>query len=178
MVQAVRSIIVLCSLILPLPAAAQATSIDEKVRYILESSGIEDGLDKGFESARPMLIDEIKRASDKITPELADYIADIATGELKRMKPEIIAFITDLCKREWSEEEIGALHDFHKSPAGTSIIAKLMKFNETMQPQIQAFIDAQYVPKVTERITKDERVRKALSPGDKGTIRDRLRHPG
>ena len=178
MVQAVRSIIVLCLLILPLPVTAQALSIDEKVRYILESSGIEGGLDKGFETARPLLIDDIKRASDKITPELADYIADIATDEFKRMKPDIITFIVGLCKREWSEEEIGALHDFHKSPAGASITTKMMKFNETMQPQIQAFVNAQYVPKVTERITKDERFRKAFSPLDKGDIRSRLRHPG
>lgn len=177
MVQAVRSIVVLCFLILPLPVTAQTLSIDEKVRYILESSGIEGSMDKGFESSRPMLIDEIKKASDKITTELADYIADIATDEFKQMKPEIIAFIINLCRKEWSEEEIEALYDFHKSPAGVSIIKKMLKFEEIMQPQIQAFVDAQYVPKVTERITNDERFRKALSPGNKGTIRDRLRHP-
>jgi hypothetical protein len=164
MVQAVRSIIVLCSLILPLPATAQALSIDEKVRYIVEFSGVEESLDKGFESSRPIMIDEIKKACDKITPELADYIADIATDEFKQMKPEFITFIVDLYKREWSEEEIGALHDFYKSPAGASLIKKMLKFNEAIQPQIQAFVNAQYVPKITERITKDERFRKALSP--------------
>jgi hypothetical protein len=161
-IQAVRSIIVLLLLTLPLPALAQ--SLDEKVRYILEISDTERVIDAAFEGFRPMMINQLRRISNKITPEIADHLANIAADEMKQIKPEFIAFAVDLYKKEWSEEEIGALYDFYKSPIGARIGKKMVKFTEIMLPQIQSFMATRYAPRVQARIGRDEKLRSALSP--------------
>jgi hypothetical protein len=160
--QAVRSIIILSLLALPMPAAAQ--SLDEKVRYILEISDTERVIDVSFESFRPMMSNQIRRASNKVTPELADHLANVAADELQQIKPEFMTFAVDLYKKEWSEEEIGALYDFYKSPIGARIGRKMVKFTEIMLPQVQSFIAKHYMPRVQVRIGRDERLRNALSP--------------
>ena len=160
--QAFRSIIVLFLLVSPLPAAAQ--SLDEKIRYILEISDTERVMDAAFEGFRPMMVNQLKRISNKVTPEIADHLANIAAEEMKQIKPEFLTFTVDLYKRELSEEEIGALYDFYKSPVGARVGRKMVKFTESMLPQIQSFMATRYVPKVQARISRDERLRSALSP--------------
>ncbi|WP_262030378.1 DUF2059 domain-containing protein [Microvirga sp. Mcv34] len=160
--KAVRPIIFLSLLALPLPATAQ--SVDEKIRYILEISDTERVMDVAFEGFRPTMIDQLKRISNKITPEIADHLVNVAAEEMKQIKPEFLAFAADLYKKEWSEEEIGALYDFYKSPVGARVGRKMATFTEVMLPQVQSFMAARYVPRVQSRIGQDERLRKALSP--------------
>jgi hypothetical protein len=160
--QVFRSMVVLSVLALPLSAAAQ--SVDEKVRYILEISDTERVMDAAFEGFRPMMINQLRMISDKITPEIADHLANIAADEMQQVKPEFMTFALDLYKKEWSEEEIGALYDFYKSPIGARISRKMVKFTEIMLPQVQAFMTKHYVPRVQARIGRDERLRNALSP--------------
>jgi hypothetical protein len=160
--QAFRSTIILSLLVTPLPAAAQ--SLDEKVRYILEINDTERVMDAAFEGFRPMMINQLRRMSNKITPEIADHLANIAADEMKQIKPEFLTFAGDLYKREWSEEEIGALYDFYKSPVGERVGRKMVKFTEIMLPQIQSFMATHYAPRVQARISRDERLRNALSP--------------
>jgi hypothetical protein len=160
--QAFRSTIILSLLVTPLPAAAQ--SLDEKVRYILEINDTERVMDAAFEGFRPMMINQLRRMSNKITPEIADHLANIAADEMKQIKPEFLTFAGDLYKREWSEEEIGALYDFYKSPVGERVGRKMVKFTEIMLPQIQSFMATHYAPRVQARIGRDERLRNALSP--------------
>lgn len=81
--QAFRSIIVLFLLVSPLPAAAQ--SLDEKIRYILEISDTERVMDAAFEGFRPMMVNQLKRISNKVTPEIADHLANIAAEEMKQI---------------------------------------------------------------------------------------------
>jgi len=161
-IQAFRPMIILTLLLGPLPGVAQ--SLDEKVRYILEISDTERVIDAAFEGFRPMMISQIRRASNKITPELADHLANIAADELQKVKPEFMTFAVDLYKKEWSEEEIGALYDFYKSPIGARIGRKMVQFTEIMLPQVQSFIAKHYMPRVQVRIGRDERLRNALSP--------------
>jgi len=161
-IQATRSVVVLLLLAFPLPAMAQ--SLDEKIRYILEISDTERVMDAAFEGFRPMMINQLKRISNKITPEIADHLANIAANEMMQIKPEFMAFAVDLYKREWSEEEIGALYDFYKSPTGARIGKKMVKFTEIMLPQVQSFMTTRYLPRVQARIGRDERLRNALSP--------------
>ncbi|KFG67960.1 hypothetical protein JH26_18720 [Microvirga sp. BSC39] len=153
---------VLFVLALPLPATAQ--SLDEKVRYILEISDTERVIDAAFEGFRPMMINQLRKMSNKITPEIADHLANIAADEMQQVKPEFVTFAVDLYKKEWSEEEIGALYDFYKSPIGARIGRKMVKFTEIMLPQVQSFMTKHYVPRVQARISRDERLRNALSP--------------
>ena len=162
MLQAVRSIIVLSLLIPSLPTMAQ--SLDEKVRHILEISETERVMDAAFEGFRPMLIKQLRQISNKITPEIADHLVNIAADEMKQIKPEFLTFAADLYKREWSEEEIGALYDFYKSPMGARIGRKMVKFTEIMLPQVQSFMETRYTPRVQVRIERDERLRKVFSP--------------
>jgi hypothetical protein len=161
-IHAFRSMIVLSLLILALPASAQ--SLDEKVKYILEINDTERVFDATFEGLRPMMINQLRQVSKEITPELADHLINIATDELQQIKPELLAFTADLYKREWSEEEIGALYDFYRSPIGARIGRKMVKFTEIMLPQVQSFVATRYVPRVQARFGRDERLRKALSP--------------
>jgi hypothetical protein len=160
--QVFRSVAVLSVLALPMSAAAQ--SVDEKVRYILEISDTERVMDAAFEGFRPMMINQLRSISNKITPEIADHLANIAANEMQQVKPEFMTFAVDLYKKEWSEEEIGALYDFYKSPIGARIGRKMVKFTEIMLPQVQSFMTKHYVPRVQARIGRDERLRNALSP--------------
>jgi hypothetical protein len=161
-IQAIRSLIALTLLALPLPAVAQ--TVEEKIRYILEVGDTERVMDAAFEGFRPMMINQLKRVSNKITPEIADHLANIAAEEMNQIKPEFIAFTADLYKREWSEEEIRALYDFYKSPVGARVGRKMAKFTESMLPQIQSFMAKHYAPKVQARILRDERLRAVLAP--------------
>jgi hypothetical protein len=160
--QVFRSMVVLSVLALPLPTTAQ--SLDEKVRYILEISDTERVMDAAFEGFRPMMINQLRRISNKITPGIADHLANIAADEMQQVKPEFMTFAVELYKKEWSEEEIGALYDFYKSPIGARIGRKMVKFTEIMLPQVQSFMTKQYMPRVQARIGRDERLRNALSP--------------
>jgi hypothetical protein len=162
MVRAARSLIVLSLLILPLPVIAQ--TVDEKIRYILEVSDAERVMDAAFEGFRPMMINQLRQVSNKITPEVADHLANIAADELNQLKPEFLTFTVDLYKKEWSAEEVGALYDFYKSPVGARVGRKMAKFTESMLPQVQTFMATRFAPKFQERIMRDERLQRVLSP--------------
>lgn len=161
-IKAARSLIVLSFLALPLPAFAQ--TVDEKVRYILEVNDADRVMDAAFEGFRPMVISQLKRTSNKVTPEIAEHLANIAADELNQLKPEFRIFNIELYKKEWSEEEIGALYDFYKSPVGARVGRKMVKFTESMLPQVQSFMMTHFAPKFQARIAKDENLRKALAP--------------
>jgi hypothetical protein len=164
MLQAIRSAALLCLLIQPVSAFAQTPSLDDKVKYLLEISDTGKVMDAAFEGFRPMMIDQLRKISNKVTPEVADHIANIAADEMNNLKPEFMIFAADVYKKEWSEEEIGALYDFYKSPVGSRVGRKMATFTQNMIPQVQAFMGTRLVPKIQARLAKDERLRKVLSP--------------
>ncbi len=144
-------------------ANAQAQSVDEKLKFLLEVCGAEDTIDKISESLRPHMINQIKQSSNKISPAVADHIANIITDEFNAFKPQFTALMTTYYKKHLSEEEIKALYDFYKSPIGSSAGKKMAQASDHILPQMYTFLD-QLQPRLQERLSKDEKIRKALSP--------------
>jgi hypothetical protein len=164
MIKHLQSIFILILMTLALPATAQTSSIDDKVKYILEVTEFESVMDKTLEGFRPMMVDQIRRSSSKITPEIADHIANILTDEMNLMKPEFRVFIIDFYKKEFSGEEISALYEFYQSPIGSRVGRKMVKITELLIPQVQAFMTRHYAPRIQARLSRDERLRNALKP--------------
>ncbi|MBF9196370.1 DUF2059 domain-containing protein [Microvirga terrestris] len=164
MPKALRTIVLASLLTWPLHAFSQALSVDEKVKYILEITDFQRVTNAAFEGFKPLMVNQLRRSSNKITPELAEHIANIAGDEINNMKPEFTAFVVDLYKKELTEEEIGAFYDFYRTPVGSRVGRKMTKFTENMIPQVQAFMTRQFLPKFQARLVRDERLRNALSP--------------
>jgi hypothetical protein len=162
--RAVNSILALCLLVFPLQALAQTASLDDKVKYILETSKLDKTFETTFQAFRPLMIEELKRASDKVTPAIAEHIATIATEEFRSLMPQFTAFIADFYKKQLSEDEIGALYDFYKSPLGSSVGRKTSRMAENLVPQTQAFMQLHFAPRFQARLANDEKLRSALKP--------------
>ncbi len=164
MCKAVRSILVLGFLAVPLQAFAQTASLDEKIRYILEINELERNFDTTFQGYRPMMIDQLRRTSDKVTPEIAEHIANLATEEYQSLKPQFTAFVAEFYKTQLTEEEVGALYDFYKSPVGSKVGRKTSRIVENLLPQTMAFMQHHFAPKFQARPANDEKLRSALKP--------------
>ena len=160
----VKLLLVVCCLVLPLPAAAQAPSLEDKVRYILEVSDLGNTMDAIMSGFRPMIVDQMKSVSNKITPELAEHIVNIMAEELKNIEPEFKSFVVGFYQEQLSEEEIGALYDFYRTPVGASVARKTTKVASNLVPQTQTFMERHFLPRFQARFASDEKLRKALSP--------------
>jgi len=161
---AVKSLIVLCLLTLPLPASAQSPTLDEKVRYILDVGDFNGGIDSSFNALRPMLIEQLRRVSNKITPDLADHIANIATEELNALKPSLMNFAIDFFKKRLDEEEVTALYDFYRTPTGSRIARKMNTTMASLMTEMHTFMATQFTPKLQVRLTTDPKLRSAFAP--------------
>lgn len=164
MAHAIRVVILSSLLTLSGPVLAQAISTDEKINYILEIADFHRVTDTAFEGFKPLMINQLRKSSNKITPEIAEHISNIAGDEMKNMKPEFTAFVVDLYKKEFTDEEIGAFYDFYKSPVGSRVGRKMTKFTESMIAQVKVFMGREFVPRFQARLVKDERLRSALAP--------------
>jgi hypothetical protein len=70
------------------------------------------------------MLRQIQAASSKVTPEIANHILQLIDDEIASTKPFIMAFINDYFKRSFTEEEIGALYDFYKTPIGARLASR------------------------------------------------------
>jgi hypothetical protein len=162
--KAVTSILALGFLVFPLQASAQTASLDDKIKYILETGDLDRTFEVTFQSFRPLMIDQLRRVSNKVTPEIAEHIANIATEEFLSLKPQFAAFVANFYKKQLSEDEIGALYDFYKSPLGSSVGRKTSRIAENLIPQTQAFMQLHFAPKLQARLANDEKLRSTLKP--------------
>ena len=150
---------------LPLAAQAQpAPYTDEKINYIFDASEIKQGLDIGYSVMKPRLLNQIQKSSSKITPEIADYISGLIDDEFVQIKPEMLTFIKDYYKRQFTEEEISALYDFYRTPVGSRLASKLNTVSVGLLPEMQTFMGRQFAPRLHARLSNDARLRDAFKP--------------
>ena len=152
-------------LVLPLAVQAQpAPDTDEKINYIFDVSELKQGLDIGYNVMKPRLLNQIQKSSSKITPEIADYISGLIDDEFAQIKPEMLTFIKDYYKRQFTEEEISALYVFYRTPVGSRLASKLNTVSAGLLPEVQTFMGRQFAPRISARLSNDARLRDALKP--------------
>ena len=150
---------------LPLAAQAQPASyIDEKINYIFDVSDLKQGLDIGYNVMKPKLLNQIQKSSNKITPEITDYISRLIDDEFVQFKPAMLTFIKDYYKRQFTEEEISALYDFYRTPVGSRLASKLNSVSAGLLPEMQTFMGRQFAPRISARLSNDARLRDAFKP--------------
>jgi hypothetical protein len=165
MVKVLKLIGILSMILMPLMATAQTSpTVDEKVRYILEVTEAQKNFDLGFNSVKPLMLKQIQATSKKVTPELASYILQIFDDELNSAKPSIMSFMNEYFKRSFNEEEIGALYDFYKTPIGSRLASKTNSVMAGAMAEIQVFAQREVLPRLTERLSRDVKLREALKP--------------
>ncbi|PVE21430.1 hypothetical protein DC522_26560 [Microvirga sp. KLBC 81] len=153
--------------VLGLPLAAQAqpvTYIDEKINYIFDVPELKQGLDIGYHVMKPKLLNQIQKSSNKISPEISDYISRLIDDEFVQIKPAMLTFIKDYYKRQFTEEEIGALYDFYRTPVGSRLASKLNTVSAGLLPEMQTFMGRQFAPRLHARLSSDARLRDAFKP--------------
>lgn len=160
----VRKLILTLLLALPLPVAAQAQSLDDKVKYILEVGNFSEGVDTGFNAFRPMLLQQLKQTSSKITPEAANQIATIAGEELNALKPALLGFGVEFIKKKLDEEEINAMYEFYKTPVGARLGRKMSAAMPSLMTELQPFMAVQFAPRFQARLSQDPKLRSLLTP--------------
>ncbi len=152
-------------LLVPQLAFAQsAPSIDDKVRFIFQVTDFQKGVQTGFDSVKPIMLQQIKNASSKITPELADHIIDIANQELAASEPQLLQFGMDFYKKQFSEDEITALYDFYRTPVGARIAGKMSAVMGMLFQQVQQLTATQITPRIVKRLAEDPQLQHALKP--------------
>lgn len=160
-----RILPLLCALVLPQLALAQSSpSVDDKVRYIFQVTDFQKGVQLGFDAFKPLLLQQIKNASSKITPELADHILSLADQELAAVQPQLLQFAVDYYKKQLSDDEIGALYDFYRTPVGAGIAGKTSTIMSGLAQQTQQFMATQYTPRIQKRLAEDPQLQNALKP--------------
>ncbi len=163
MVRILKWIGILSMILVPLTATAQTSpTIDDKVKYILEITEAQKSFDLGVNSVRPVMLRQIQAASSKVTPEIANYILQLIDDEIASTKPSIMAFINDYFKRSFTEEEIGALYDFYKTPIGARLASKTNSVMTQAMAEIQVLLQREFAPRMRERLSRDVKLRDAL----------------
>jgi hypothetical protein len=122
------------------------------------------GVQAGFDAFKPALLQQIKRASNKITPELANHILAIADQELAAIQPQMLQFGLDSYKQQLSEAEITALYDFYRTPVGAGIAGKMSTIMANLFQQSQQFMATQFTPRIQKRLAEDPDLQQALKP--------------
>ncbi|WP_112662045.1 DUF2059 domain-containing protein [Microvirga flavescens] len=160
---ALKAFAILCFLT-ALPGLAQAQSTDDKIRAILEMGDFNRGVDVGFDSMRPMMIEQLKRATPKMTPELADYVGTIAKEEVGNIKPQLLDFAVKFLKTQLTDEEVTALYDFYRTPTGSILARKMNGVMGNLMVETQKFMSTTFGPRLVERLKSDPKLQSALAP--------------
>ena len=149
-------------LLLPLPAfSQQAISAEDKLKTIIPFEVFDKNVSQLLDQTKSTLIQHLKGVSNKITPEIGERIANHLKDEMELIKPEMYQFFLAYHKERLTDEELGALYDFYRTPIGGQVARKMSDISIAIIPETQTYL-RKFAPRLQMRLVQDPEILKAL----------------